>query len=133
MKKIILPILVIFFFLCITDFIVNNFVLARVYDPMKSLLILDTGARMSLIYLANIVHGIALVGIYNMFIKKSVGSGIKLGVLYGLGYGFGFGFGFYAVMPTAFSIIITWIISCFVQISLSGLIIGYMNKEQRPA
>lgn len=130
MKKFIFSVLTIFFLLCIMDFIINKIILDPIYNQMSSLLIMDTGAKILLIYLANIVHAFALVTIYNMFAKKTIKTGLHFGMLYGLSYGFGFGFGFYAVMPTAFSIIVAWIISAFVEISIVGLVIGYMNKQK---
>lgn len=130
MKKFIFSVLTVFFLLCIMDFVINKIILDPIYNQMSSILVMDTGAKIFLIYLANIVHAIALVTIYNMFAKKTVKTGLLFGILYGLSYGFGFGFGFYAVMPTALSIIVAWIISAFMEISLVGLIIGYMNKEK---
>ncbi|MCX6111889.1 MAG: hypothetical protein NTY22_01180 [Proteobacteria bacterium] len=128
MKKFVVPVLIVFFLLCIMDFVINTMIMANAYKQIVTILRPGAEMNLSLVYLANIIHSIVLVSIYNLFAKKGVWSGLKLGILYGLGYGFGLGLGIYAMMPVTAHITAAWIVSCFVEFSIAGLVIGSMNK-----
>ncbi|MEI6080165.1 MAG: hypothetical protein WCQ53_05995 [bacterium] len=128
MKKFILTTLIVFFLLCIMDFLVNAVLLAGAYHQISSILRPVGQMGLFLVYLANIIHSIVLVSLYNMFSKKGVAMGLKLGLLYGLGYGFGLGLGIYAMMPVTVFITTAWIISSIVECTIVGSVIGSMNK-----
>jgi len=128
MKKFILPVLIVFFSLCIMDFIVNGIILVGLYKQLVTILRPVSEMSLLLIYAANIVHSFVLVGIYNMFSNKGPRVGLLFGVLYGLSYGFGIGFGTYTMFPITAHIAIAWIISGIVEFGIAGLILGYLKK-----
>ena len=128
MKKFIIPVLIVFFSLCIMDFVVNGILLVGLYKQLATILRPTSEISMFLVYVANIVHALVLVSIYNMFTNKGTHPGLKLGIMYGFSYGFGIGFGTYAMFPITAHIAAAWIISGVVEFGIAGFILGSLKK-----
>ena len=128
MKKFILPVLIVFFSLCIMDFVINGIILIGLYKQIATILRPASDISLLFIYIANIVHSVVLVSIYNMLANKGPRTGTRFGILYGLSYGFGIGLGTYAMFPITAPVATAWIISGIVEFGIAGLILGYLKK-----
>lgn len=62
------------------------------------------------------------------FGEKSVGTGLKHGLLFGIGTGISFGYGTYAVMPIPYNLALSWFLGSVVEATVGGLLTGLILK-----
>jgi hypothetical protein len=81
-------------------------------------------------HLAGLITALAFVCIYALLIaEKSIGSGVKYGLLFGLGTGVSMGFGTYAFLPIPLYMAVAWFIGTLVETLVGGIIVVSIIRE----
>ncbi len=130
LKRFVIASIAVFFAWMILDLIIHSVLLGKTYEATADLWRPMEEMKTALMNMVRQIAAICFVAIYAYFIgAKSMGSGIKYGLLWGIGMGIGMGFGTYSVMPIPLSLGITWFIGTIVKAAVSGIITAAIVKE----
>lgn len=95
---------------------------AHLWRPMDAM-------NMPLMNLVTLVVAAAFVTTYALLVQpKSLGAGIRLGLLLGLAAGISMGFGSYAYMPIPLSLAWGWSLGTLAEYLVAGAIVGAIVK-----
>jgi hypothetical protein len=129
-RRIVLAVIVVFIAWSILDFIIHGVLLQSTYEATANLWRPMEEMKMSLMYVVTLLSTASFVAIYAFLVKeKSLGSGIKFGVLFGLASGVSMGFGSYSYMPIPLELAWSWFAGSLVQAIVAGLIVGVIVKS----
>ena len=131
-KKIALSSIAILVVLGILDFVIHGVILqsaymetAHLWRPME-----EMEKCMPWMYLVTLIFAVFFSTIYALLISpKSIGAGVKFGLLLGIGMGVSMGFGSYLVMPISLMIATVWFIGTVVEFTVAGLIAAAIIKD----
>lgn len=129
-KKTTLAIIAVFITWSVLDFVIHGLLLADAYQATAHLWRPEAEMNMPLMSLVTLIFATGFVGIYSWFINaKSMATAVKYGVVLGLTIGVSMGFGTYSYMPIPLDLAITWFFGTLVELSVAGLIIGFIIKQ----
>ena len=129
-KRTVIAVVVVFIAWAILDFIIHGIILQSTYEATASLWRPANEMNMAHMYLVSLLFIVFFVLIYALLVeKKSLGSGIKYGILFGLGTGISMGFGSYCFMPIPLTLAWTWFFGAWIKATASGAIVGAILKS----
>ncbi len=130
LKKTIWAVITVFIALSILDFLIHGVLLKSTYQATASLWRPEDEMNMPLMSFVTLVFSICFVAIYSYFIEpKSLGTGIKYGLVFGVATGVSMGFGSYSYMPISLGLAFSWFIASIVEITVAGSIVGFLVKS----
>ncbi|MCF6252260.1 MAG: hypothetical protein L3J75_13480 [Methylococcaceae bacterium] len=130
LKQTILAVIAVFIAWSILDFLIHGVLLKSTYQETANLWRPEDEMNMPLMSIVTLVFSICFVIIYSYLIEpKSLSLGIKYGLILGIATGVSMGFGSYCYMPIPLSLAFSWFIGSLVEITLAGIIVGYMVKS----
>jgi hypothetical protein len=128
-KRAILAVLAAFIVWSILDYLIHGLFLQSTYEATASLWRPMDQMKMGLMYLVTLVFTTCFVAIYGFLVsRKSIGSGIKYGVLFGLAIGISMGFGTYSYMPIPLALAWSWFFGSLIEAIVAGAIVGAILK-----
>ena len=129
-KRIIMAIVAVFFSWSVLDFILHGVLLKPIYEATASLWRPMEEMNMPLTYLVTLVSAACFVLIYSLLVgKKTPGSGIQFGALFGLAAGISMGFGSYSYMPIPVTLAWGWFFGTVLEAIVAGAIVGAIVKS----
>ena len=129
-KRFIIAVIAVFVAWQILDYVMHMVLLGKTYEATADLWRPMEEMNRWLMTLVTLVASVCFAAIYACLIgPKSMGSGIKFGLLWGVGMGVGMGFGTYSVMPIPLSLGVTWFIGTIVKAVVAGIIAAAIVKE----
>lgn len=130
LKQTILAVIAVFIAWSILDFLIHGVLLKSTYQETANLWRPEDEMNMPLMSIVTLVFSICFVIIYSYLIEpKSLSLGIKYGLILGIATGVSMGFGSYCYMPIPLSLAFSWFVGSLVEITLAGIIVGYMVKS----
>ncbi|MEE9337684.1 MAG: hypothetical protein V3U87_06365 [Methylococcaceae bacterium] len=130
LKQTIWAVIAVFIAWSILDFLIHGVLLESTYQETENLWRPEDEMNMPLMSIVTLVFSICFVTIYSYLIEpKSLSLGIKYGLILGIATGVSMGFGSYCYMPISLSLAFSWFIASLVEITLAGIIVGYMVKS----
>jgi hypothetical protein len=130
LKRALIAIVVLFVAWSAMDYLIHGLILRPTYDATADLWRPMDDMNMPLMYLITLIYVACFVAIYGSLVsKKSLGSGIKFGVLFGLAAGVSMGFGSYSYMPIPVSLAWGWLLGALAQSIVAGALVGAIMKE----
>ncbi len=130
LKQTILAVIAVFIAWSILDFLIHGVLLKSTYQETANLWRPEDEMNMPLMSIVTLVFSICFVIIYSYLIEpKSLSLGIKYGLILGIATGVSMGFGSYCYMPIPLSLAFSWFIGSLVEITLAGIIVGYLVKS----
>lgn len=129
MKKLILPVIVIFFNWAILDFVLHGLILGSTYAALPQIFRPMAEMKMALIYLMTFIISFVFVHVYVNYVSaKSMRRALGYSAWLGLAYGVSMGYGTYSSIPIPYSMALTWFLGTFVEMLAAGVILGMMVK-----
>lgn len=130
-KRIPLAVLTIFVLWQILDYIIHVLILGSSYAATQQLWRSEDEMKYGLMLLVGLLSATFLVLIYARLIgEKSVGTGVKYGLLLGFTFGTSMGYGAYSVMPIPYSMAFTWFAGIALEMTLAGLVVGVIVRAR---
>lgn len=130
LKQTIWAVIAVFIAWSILDFLIHGVLLESTYQETVNLWRPEDEMNMPLMSFVTLVFSICFVTIYSYLIEpKSLWLGIKYGLILGIATGVSVGFGSYCYMPIPLSLAVSWFLASLVEISLAGIIVGYLVKS----
>ncbi len=134
MKRVVLAIVAVFMVWSALDFLIHGLMLRSTYEATASLWRPMGEMKMGLMYVVGAVGAAAFVGLYAAVVKpKSMGAGLKYGLLFGIATGFPMGFGTYCVMPVPVYLAFVWFGGSLVETVVGGAIAGAIIRPSGSA
>ena len=132
LKRALIAIVVLLVVWSAMDYLIHGLILRPTYDATADLWRPMDDMNMPLMYLITLIYVACFVAIYGSLVsRKSLGSGIKFGVLFGLAAGVSMGFGSYSYMPIPVSLAWGWLLGALAQSIVAGALVGAIMKESR--
>jgi hypothetical protein len=132
LKQTLWAVIAVFISWSILDFLIHGVLLKSTYQETAYLWRPEDEMNMSLMSVVTLIYSICFVSIYSFLIdSKSLLSGIKFGIIFGFGSGVAMGFGSYCYMPIPLSLAFSWFMGSFVELTIAGVIVGFMVKTPR--
>ncbi|OGT88980.1 MAG: hypothetical protein A2286_00565 [Gammaproteobacteria bacterium RIFOXYA12_FULL_61_12] len=129
-KRAILAVAAIFIAWSLLDFLLHGLLLQSTYAATAHLWRPMDAMNMPLMYLVTLLVAAAFVAIYLWLVEpKSLGTGIRLGLLFGLATGISMGFGSYSYMPIPVSLAWSWFLGTLVECAVAGAIAGWLIRR----
>jgi len=124
-KKFVLAVIAIFIAWSVMDFVIHGLILRSTYEATAHLWRPMHQMKVGLMYMVTMVAVVAFAGLYAAVVtKKSLGTGITYGLLYGVATGFPMGFGSYCVMPIPIYLAVVWFVGTLAEAMVGGAIVG---------
>jgi len=128
-KKILWATLAVFVTWCVLDFVIHGVILKTTYEATANLWRPMAEMKMGLMYGVVLISAFMFTLIYGWLVgEKSLGTGVKYGLLYGIGLGVGMGYGSYSIMPIPYSMALTWFLGAVAEATLGGLLLGMIIR-----
>jgi hypothetical protein len=129
-KKIIWGAVAVFVLWSILDFIIQGLFLKSAYESTASLWRPMGEMKTGVLYISVFIAALAFSAIYGWLVdRKTLGSGLKYGFLYGIAVGVGMGYGTYSVMPIPYFMALTWFLGSVLEATLGGLLLGIIIRK----
>jgi hypothetical protein len=129
-KKIIWGAVAVFVLWSILDFIIHGMFLKSAYESTASLWRPMGEMKMGVLYISVFIAALAFSAIYGWLVdRKTFGSGLKYGFLYGIAAGVGMGYGTYSVMPIPYFMALIWFLGTILEATLGGLLLGIIIRK----
>lgn len=129
-KRILLGTVAVFVLWSILDFIIHGMFLRSAYESTASLWRPMGEMKMGVLYLSVFIAALAFSAIYGCLVdRKTLGSGLKYGVLFGIAVGVGMGYGTYSVMSIPYCMALTWFLGSILEAGLGGLVLGIIIRK----
>lgn len=129
-KRASLAIIAIFIAWSVLDFLLHGLLLQSTYTATAQLWRPMDQMNMPLMYLVSLLVASAFVASYLWLVEpKSLGAGIRLGLLFGLAMGLSMGFGSYSYMPIPLHLAWSWCLGTLVEFALAGVIAGLLVEN----
>ena len=129
-KRAILAVLMVYVVWSVLDFLIHGVMLSSLYQETAELWRPQDEMKMGLMRIVVLMASICFVAVYALFFeKKTVGTGLKYGVLYGVGVGVGMGYGTYSVMPLPYEMALIWFLGSVVEAAAAGALVGLIVRE----
>lgn len=129
-KRNFLAIVLVFIVLSIFDLFIHGTLLKSTYEATASLWRSMDEMKMPLMAFVTLVFTVCFVSIYDLLVReKSLGAGIKFGVLFGLATSVGMGFGSYTYLPIPLTLAWSWFLGSLIEVSIAGVIVGAVIKS----
>lgn len=130
-KQTIWAIITVFIAWSLLDFLIHSVLLQSTYHATAALWRAEEDMKMALMSFVTLVFSIGFVSIYSYLINpKTLVAGIKYGVILGITTGTSMGIGSYCYMPIPIGLAFSWFIASLVELSLAGVIVGYMVSSR---
>lgn len=131
-KKLSLAIVTIFISWFVVDFFLHGLLLKPLYESTANLWRPNDQMNIPLIYGVTLVLILCFVFIYSLLINpKSIGAGLKYGIILGIITGTASGFGTYLHMPVPLNLAIIWFFGGLVKAIIAGLLLGVIIKPEK--
>ena len=131
-KRYLLSVVLVFVIWSVLDFVIHGVILMKAYEATTSLWRPVAEMHRGLLSLSTLITAAAFVGIYTLLVNpKSVKAGALYGLLIGLFSGVSMALGTYSVMPITVEIAAGWFVGSLIEITLAGLIIGAIIKDNK--
>lgn len=128
-KQTLWAIIAVFISWSILDFLIHGVMLKSAYQATADLWRAEDEMKMALMSVITLIYAVSFVCIYSFLINpKSQLSGIKFGVILGLGVGISMGFGSYSYMPIPLGLAFSWFLASLIELSIAGVIVGFIIK-----
>jgi len=128
-KKFILAVVAVFIAWSAMDFVIHGLILRSTYEATAHLWRPMDQINLVLIYMVTLVAAAAFAGLYAAVVtKKSLGTGLMYGFLYGIATGFPMGFGSYCYMPVPLYLAIVWFVGTLAETIVGGALVGAIIK-----
>ena len=129
-KRILAGAVAVFVLWSILDFIIHGMFLKSAYESTPSLWRPMGEMKIGVLYLSVFIAALAFSSIYAWLVgRKTLGSGLKYGFLYGIAVGVGMGYGSYSVMPIPYFMALTWFLGSILEATLGGLLLGILIRK----
>lgn len=129
-KQTIWSIIAIFITWSMLDFLIHSVLLQSTYQDTAFLWRAEQDMKMALMSFVTLIFSIGFVSIYSHLVNpKSLLTGIQYGVIFGITAGISMGIGSYCYMPIPIGLAFSWFIASIVELSLAGVIVGYMVTD----
>ena len=129
-KQTLLATVIVFIAWSAMDFLVHGMLLQSVYQETAFLWRPEDQMHALLMSAVTLLFSFCVVSVYSYFIvPKSVATGLKYGLTLGVGVGAVTGIGSFCYMPIPLYLAGAWFGVNLVEITLAGIIVGYMVKE----
>ena len=130
MKKPLIAVVAVFVAWSVLDFVLHQLILGSTYQETAALWRPMAEMKMGLMYLVVLISATCFVYIYSQFIaEKSVGTGIRYGLVFGIVTGISMGYGTYSVMPIPYILALSWFLGTVVESVVAGLLLGLIVKD----
>ena len=134
MKRIVLAVVAVFAAWAAMDYVIHSVILSSAYEETAQLWRPMAEMKMGLMHVVMVLVAISFVLIYARLIsRKSLKKATLYGALFGFGYGVSMGYGSYAYMPITYGIAFTWFLGSLVEMTVAGLIVGAIIKDDTAA
>lgn len=131
-KRVVIGVLVVFIVWSALDYVIHGVMLQSTYEATAHLWRPMEEMKMGLMYVVSILVATFFVLIFALLIQpKSLVTGLKYGLLFGLVMGISMGHGSYCYMPIPYSLAFTWFAGTVVEITIAGLLVGLIVKEDK--
>ncbi|MFH1177963.1 MAG: hypothetical protein V1750_11195 [Acidobacteriota bacterium] len=129
-KKIVLGGVAVFVLWSLLDFVIHGIILRGAYEATAQLWRPMAEMKHGVMYVAVFIAALAFAAIYGLLVgAKSLGTGVKYGLIFGVGAGVAMGYGTYSVMPIPYSMAFTWFLGAVIEYTLGGCLVGLIIKE----
>ncbi len=130
LKRSAIAVVIIFLVWSGMDFLIHGVLLQSIYEATANLWRPMEQMSQLLMNSVSVASAIGFVAIYALLVtKKSLSSGIKLGVLYGLAVAIPMGFGSYSYMPIPIELAWGWFLGGLTKMVVAGAIVGAVVKS----
>ena len=130
LKQSLWAVIAVFIAWSLLDFLIHSVLLQSTYHATAALWRAEEEMKMALMSFVTLVFSIGFVTIYSSLINpKTLSAGIKYGLIFGITSGTAMGVGSYCYMPIPVGLAISWLFASFIELSLAGVIVGYMIKD----
>ena len=129
MKKIVLGSLAVFVAWFVLDFIIHGLLLGETYKATAELWRPQAEMKMGVMQVVRLIAAVTFTLIYVLVKPKSVGVGLKYGLLFGVAVGIGMGYGTYSVMPIPYSLAHSWFWASIGPSAVAGVIVGLILRD----
>jgi len=129
-KRVLLAGIAVFIAWEVLDFVIHNVLLKSSYEATASLWRPEAEMKMGVMVVVVLIAALCFAAIYGWLISpKSVGAGIKFGLLYGIALGVGMGYGSYAVMPLPYYLALSWFLATVAEAVVAGLLVAVIIRD----
>jgi hypothetical protein len=126
-----LALLAVFILWSILDFVIHGVLLRGVYAATPSLWRPMAEMSFALMNGVTLVRAMCFVGIYWFLVApRTLGSGLRYGLLFGIGTGVSMGFGSYCSMPIPLTLALGWSLGTLVDAVAAGAIVGAIVRRR---
>ena len=133
MKQNLIAVVAIFIAWFMLDYVIHGLILQSSYAASQGLWRPYEEMKYGLLYFVIFVSAVTFVLIYSSFFKeKTLGTGIKYGLLFGIGAGISMGYGTYSIQPIPYPIALTWFLGTLVESVVAGALVGTIVKGDVP-
>ncbi len=133
-KRVVLAVIAVFMAWSVLDFLIHGLMLRSTYEATASLWRPMGEMKMGLMYVVGAVGAATFIGLYTVLVEpKSIGAGLKYGLLFGIATGFPMGFGTYCVMPVPVHLAFAWFGGSLVETVVGGAIAGAIIRPSGSA
>jgi hypothetical protein len=130
MKKLLLTILAVFITWVVMDMVIHGLLLGKSYMATAELWRPMEDMKRGIIWAATLISAAVFTGIYASFFgRKTMGTALAYGLLFGIGAGISMGYGTYAVMPIPYHMALIWFTGTLAETLAGGFILGLVFKE----
>lgn len=130
LKQSIWAVIVVFIAWSVLDFLIHSVLLQSTYHATAALWRAEEEMKMALMSFVTLVFSIGFVSIYSSLVNpKTLSTGIKYGLIFGITSGTAMGIGSYCYMPIPIGLAVSWFFASLIELSLAGVIVGYMIKD----
>jgi Na+/H+ antiporter NhaA len=129
-KQTLFATVIVFIVWSLIDFLIHGMLLQSAYQETANLWRPEDQMHMMLMSAVTLVFSFCVVSIYSYLVTpKSVSAGFKYGLILGVGVGTAVGIGSFSYMPIPLCLAGAWFGINLVEITMAGIIAGYMIKE----
>lgn len=130
LKRAVIAVVLVFLAWAGMDMVIHGVMLGPIYEATASLWRPMEQMNMPLMYFVSATSAVFFVAIYVLLVgNKTLGNGIRLGVLYGLAIAIPMGFGSYSYMPIPMSLAWGWFLGGLAEMVVAGAIVGAVVKS----
>jgi hypothetical protein len=130
-KRSILAVVAIFITWSVIDFVIHGVLLAETYEATADLWRPMEEMKTGQMYALSFVIVFLFTSAYGCLVSpKSLGAGLKFGLILGLIVGGGMGFGSHTYLPIPMSLALSWFAGVLIEYVAAGAIVGGLIKAQ---
>lgn len=113
----------------ILDFVIHGMILGATYATLTNVFRPPGEMKLGLMALATLIGAFTFAAVYTWLVNpKSLGAGVKYGLVWGFGSGVMMGYGTFASMPVPYVLALCWFLGTWVEFTIAGLLAGAIIK-----